>query len=47
MIEKLKLEHKKKMDDLNKKFVEQKINLENNNLNEEDKMNNKLKQKIY
>ena len=45
MIEKLKLEHKKKMDDLNKKFVEQKINLENNNLNEEDKMNNKLKQK--
>jgi hypothetical protein len=40
MIEQLKLEHKKKMDDLNKKFVEQK-----NNLEEDDKINNKLKQK--
>jgi hypothetical protein len=45
MIEQLKLEHKKKMDDLNKKFVEQKNNLEKNNLEEDDKINNKLKQK--
>ena len=45
MIEKLKNENKKKMDVLNQKFTEQKNNLENNDLKEDNKIKNKLKQK--